>query len=82
MQEENLNNLFIDSRNAKDFQRPFKLNDRSDEPVDQGPNNNPRVETKPTKPERASDSIESNLSSEEMQQPWNICWTSCQFIEC
>lgn len=67
--EEKLNNLFIDSRNAKDFQRPFKLNDRSDEPVEQGPNNNPRVETKPTKPERASDSIESNLSSGEMQQP-------------
>ncbi|MFQ6660549.1 hypothetical protein Gotur_029027 [Gossypium turneri] len=69
MEEEKLNNLFIDSRNAKDFQRPFKLNDRSDEPVEQGPNNNPRVETKPIKPERASDSIESNLSSGEMQQP-------------
>ncbi|KAK8551706.1 hypothetical protein V6N13_120148 [Hibiscus sabdariffa] len=67
--EEKLNNLFIDSRNAKDFQRPFKLNDRPEEPVEQGPINNSRVETKPAKPELASDSIESKISSEEMQQP-------------
>ncbi|GMI82420.1 MULTIPLE CHLOROPLAST DIVISION SITE 1 [Hibiscus trionum] len=56
--EEKLNNLFIDSRSAKDFQRPFKLNDKSEEPAEQGPINNSRVETKP-----------SNWSSEEMQQP-------------
>lgn len=69
MQEEKLNNLFIDSRNAKDFQRPFKLNGRSDEVAEEGPINNPPVDTKPPKPERASNSIESNLSSEETQKP-------------
>ncbi|XVE94376.1 hypothetical protein REPUB_Repub02eG0003300 [Reevesia pubescens] len=65
--EEKLNNIFIDSRNAKDFQRPFKLNGRSDELAEEGPITNPAVDTKPPKPEgRASNSIESNLSSEEM----------------
>ncbi|XVF63500.1 hypothetical protein PTKIN_Ptkin09bG0091400 [Pterospermum kingtungense] len=67
--EEKLNNLFIDSRNAKDFQRPFKLNSRSDEVADEAPIINPTVDTKPPKPERASNSIESKSSSEEMQQP-------------
>ncbi|XP_039052809.1 protein MULTIPLE CHLOROPLAST DIVISION SITE 1-like isoform X2 [Hibiscus syriacus] len=67
--EEKLNNLLIDSRNAKDFQRPFKLNDWSEDPVEQGPINNSRVETKPTKTGHASDSIESDTSSEEMKQP-------------
>ncbi|XP_021283899.1 protein MULTIPLE CHLOROPLAST DIVISION SITE 1 isoform X1 [Herrania umbratica] len=67
--EEKLNNLFIDSRNAKDFQRPFKLNARPDELAEEGPINNHTVDTKPPKPERASNSIESNLSSEETQKP-------------
>ncbi|OMO65052.1 hypothetical protein CCACVL1_21583 [Corchorus capsularis] len=67
--EEKLNNLFIDSRNAKDFQRPFKLNARPDELVEEGPLNNHTLESKPPKPERASNSIESNLSSEETQKP-------------
>ncbi|XWS26044.1 hypothetical protein CRYUN_Cryun27aG0119600 [Craigia yunnanensis] len=67
--EEKLNNLFIDSGNAKDFQRPFKLNARSEELVEEGPINNPTVDNKPPKLDRASSSIESNLSSEEMQKP-------------
>ena len=69
MQEEKLNNLFIDSRNAKDFQRPFKLNARSDELAEEGPVNNPTIDNKLPKLERASSSIESNLSSEEKQKP-------------
>ncbi|XP_039049367.1 protein MULTIPLE CHLOROPLAST DIVISION SITE 1-like isoform X2 [Hibiscus syriacus] len=47
--EEKLNNLFIASRNAKEFRRTFKLNDKSEEPVEQGPNNNSRVELSPLK---------------------------------
>ncbi|XVE69561.1 hypothetical protein DITRI_Ditri10aG0001400 [Diplodiscus trichospermus] len=68
--EEKLNNLFIDGKNATDFQRPFKLNARSDEIAEEGPINNPIVDSKAPKSEHASSkSIDSNLSSEEMQKP-------------
>lgn len=58
----------IDPRNAKDFERPFKDQSRSDEQVEQS-SNSQTGDSMPTKANCAPVSFESNSSSEEMQKP-------------
>ncbi|GKU98188.1 hypothetical protein SLEP1_g11222 [Rubroshorea leprosula] len=67
--DEKLNNLMIDGRNAKDFQRPFKLYSKSNDPVEESPNNSKVVYSKPPRPKLDPNSSQGNLSSEEMQKP-------------
>ncbi|GLT74015.1 hypothetical protein SLA2020_458370 [Shorea laevis] len=68
-EDEKLNNLMIDGRNAKDFQRPFKLYSKSNDPVEESPNNSKVVYSKPPRPELDRNSSQGSLSSEEMQKP-------------
>ncbi|XP_041017790.1 protein MULTIPLE CHLOROPLAST DIVISION SITE 1 [Juglans microcarpa x Juglans regia] len=65
--EQKFNNLVIDPRNAKDFERPFKDQSRSDEQVEQS-SNNQTGDSMPPKANRAPISFESNPSSEETQK--------------
>lgn len=69
LQEQKLNNLVIDTGYAKDFERPFKLNPKSKELVEQNPFNNQAGDSKPSKSDYAQNSFDSSSSSEEMQKP-------------
>lgn len=66
--EQKLNNLMIDPRNAKDFERPFKENPRSHEQVEQSSFNNQTSDSMPPTSDPAPISVESNSSSEETQK--------------
>jgi hypothetical protein len=68
LQEQKLNNLVIDPRNAKDFGRPFKEQPRSREQIEQSPFNNQTGDSMPPKSDGASISFESKSSSEETQK--------------
>ncbi|KAH9694016.1 protein MULTIPLE CHLOROPLAST DIVISION SITE 1 [Citrus sinensis] len=67
--EQKLNKLVIDSSNAKDFERAFKLNPKSEEPLDQNPFVNQSGDLRPPRPDQAPNGYDSNSSSEEMQKP-------------
>ncbi|KDP36757.1 hypothetical protein JCGZ_08048 [Jatropha curcas] len=67
--EQKLNKLVIDTSNAKDFERPFKLNQKSNELIEQSPVNNQAGDTKPLKSDVAPNPLNSTLSAEEMQKP-------------
>lgn len=67
-QEQKLNNLVIDPRNAKDFGRPFKEQPSSREQIEQSPFNNQTGDSMPPKSDGASISFESKSSSEEPQK--------------
>ncbi|TXG51888.1 hypothetical protein EZV62_021057 [Acer yangbiense] len=68
--EQKLNNLVIDPSHAKDFERPFKLNPKSQEPVEQNPFINQSGNSRPPKSDQAPNAFRSNSSSsEEMQKP-------------
>lgn len=66
--EQKLNNLVIDPRNAKDFERPFKEHPRSREQIEQSPFNNQTGDSMPPKSDGAPISFESKSSSEETQK--------------
>lgn len=68
LQEQKLNNLVIDPRNAKDFERPFKEHPRSREQIEQSPFNNQTGDSMPPKSDGAPISFESKSSSEETQK--------------
>lgn len=69
LQEQKLNKLVIESSNAKDFERAFKLNPKSEEPLDQNPFVNQSGDLRPPRPDQAPNGYDSNSSSEEMQKP-------------
>ncbi|GAV65844.1 hypothetical protein CFOL_v3_09358 [Cephalotus follicularis] len=62
--EQKLNKLVIDSSNAKDFERSFKLNSKSWETVEQSNFDNQEANSKPRKPDHAPNSFGSSSSSE------------------
>eukprot|EP00257_Ricinus_communis_P014844 XP_015572618.1 protein MULTIPLE CHLOROPLAST DIVISION SITE 1 isoform X1 [Ricinus communis] len=66
-QDQKLNKLVIDTSNAKDFERPFKSNPKSNELVEQSPFNDQAGEPKPSKSNSIPNSFNSSLSSEELQ---------------
>ncbi|GLU00081.1 hypothetical protein SLE2022_174750 [Rubroshorea leprosula] len=67
--DEKLRNPIIDGRNAKDFQKPFNLYSKSNDPQQDSLANNQVADFKPPKPEHDQHSSQSTLSSEEMQKP-------------
>ncbi|KAJ8772789.1 hypothetical protein K2173_027966 [Erythroxylum novogranatense] len=68
--EQKLNKLFIDTGNATDFERSFKLNSKLSEIPDQSPFNNQVGESKAGISDPAPDSYNSSSSSsEEVQEP-------------
>ncbi|KAL5845498.1 hypothetical protein ACOSQ4_011456 [Xanthoceras sorbifolium] len=68
--EQKLNKIVIDSSHAKDFERPFKLNPKSHEPIDQNPFINQSGNSRPPKSDQAPSAFGSNSPpSEEMQKP-------------
>ncbi|KAJ4702324.1 putative Multiple chloroplast division site 1 [Melia azedarach] len=67
--EQKLNKLVIDSNNAKDFERAFKLNQKSQEPEGQNPFKNQSSTLRPPQSDQAPNGFGSNSSSEEMQKP-------------
>ncbi|XP_021902810.1 protein MULTIPLE CHLOROPLAST DIVISION SITE 1 [Carica papaya] len=66
--EEKLNNLVIDSRNARDFQRPFKKSPNLDGRVEQKPVNNETESFNPSRSDNPPNLPGSNPSTEEMQK--------------
>ncbi|KAJ6931737.1 hypothetical protein NC652_015042 [Populus alba x Populus x berolinensis] len=67
--EQKLNKLVIDTGNAKEFERPFRFNPKSNELVEQNPFNSQSGDSKPSKSDRAPKPFNSSSSSEEMQKP-------------
>uniref|UniRef100_A0A2N9FYE0 Protein MULTIPLE CHLOROPLAST DIVISION SITE 1 n=1 Tax=Fagus sylvatica TaxID=28930 RepID=A0A2N9FYE0_FAGSY len=66
--DQKLNNLMIDPRNAKDFERPFKEHPKSREQAEQSSLNNQMNDSMPPTSDPAPVSLESNSSSEETQK--------------
>ncbi|KAM7521341.1 hypothetical protein LguiB_020303 [Lonicera macranthoides] len=66
--DQKLKNLVIDPGAAKDFERPFKSNLKSDNQEEQRPSNG-QVGTRPPQSDRARNSVGNDTSSEEMQKP-------------
>ncbi|XP_031270196.1 protein MULTIPLE CHLOROPLAST DIVISION SITE 1 [Pistacia vera] len=67
--EQKLNKVVIDSSNAKDFERPFKFNQKSHEPAEQNPFNIQSGNSRPPKSDQAPNTVGSKSSSEEMPKP-------------
>ncbi|KAJ6306162.1 hypothetical protein OIU78_021483 [Salix suchowensis] len=67
--EQKLNKLVIDTGNAKEFERPFRFNAKTNELVEQNPLNSQSGDSKPSKPDRTPNPFNSSSSSEEMQKP-------------
>lgn len=66
--EQKLGKLVIDPGAAKDFERPFKTRLKTEEQLDQGPNNW-QMGSKCSESEGARDSFVNNHISEEMEKP-------------
>lgn len=60
--------MVIDPGTAKNFERPFKSQLKSDDQVEEKPSNG-QVGSRPTQSDRTHNSFGSNTSSEEIQQP-------------
>lgn len=69
LQEQKLNKLVIDTGNAKEFERPFRFNPKSNELVEQNPFKSQSGDSKPSQSDRAPNPFNSSSSSEEMQKP-------------
>ncbi|KAJ0085344.1 hypothetical protein Patl1_09356 [Pistacia atlantica] len=67
--EQKLNKVVIDSSNAKDFERPFKFNQKSHEPAEQNPFNIQSGNSRPPKSDQAPNTVGSKSSAEEMPKP-------------
>lgn len=63
LQEQKLNNLFIDPGSVKEFERPFKSKSKSDEQVEQSSSDLQTGESKPP------NSFGGQSSSDEAQNP-------------
>lgn len=68
LQEQKLGKLVIDPGAAKDFERPFKSRLKTEEQVDQGPNNW-QMGSNCSESEGPHDSFVNKHSSEEMEKP-------------
>jgi hypothetical protein len=69
LQEQKLNKLVIDTGNAKEFERSFKSNPKSNELVERSSFNSQSGDSKPLKSDRSLNSLNSSSSPEEMQKP-------------
>ncbi|KAI9398795.1 hypothetical protein POPTR_002G006300v4 [Populus trichocarpa] len=67
--EQKLNKLVIDTGNAKEFERSFKSNPKSNELVERSSFNSQSGDSKPLKSDRSLNSLNSSSSPEEMQKP-------------
>lgn len=68
LQEQKLNNLFIDPGNVKDFERPFKSKSKSDEQVDQSFSDHQAGESKPPNSGHPPSSFGVQSTSDEAQK--------------